>query len=324
MGMRQRRAGFVGLSLSVVALALGCGSRGGNGYTLDVGTDDGGPSFPSSGTDASGANTLDAYIEQGHVAVKFITLSCSGDCATVEAVGTGGHPPYTFKWDDDSTTATRQVCPTASTNYSVRVTDTGMSGELARAPETVQVPLTANVLACPDGGAAGGSAQDGGCDGGPLAPLRKGWTGSLPETLAIDVHGAVTYFENGASLPAGRYRIEYVSGCMEWGLYALGWHWTIDTPAEYPGGPLGQCLLVGDSTTNVIAVLPGTTGAPGYDTYSDCVSANMSMDAPLDFDFSGGKLALWMNDTNPGDDSGGESACGLSPVWRLSLLSASP
>jgi len=99
--------------------------------------------------DAGGLAAFDAYIEQDHVAVKFITLSCSGDCATVEAVGTGGYAPYTFKWDDGTTNATRQVCPASSTNYSVKVTDTGTSGELARAPETVQVPLTADVLTCP-------------------------------------------------------------------------------------------------------------------------------------------------------------------------------
>jgi hypothetical protein len=316
----SRCAGF---AVPVVFLAVACGGNGGApcdaSYCITVGDDDGGGSF-TVGDASSGA--LDAHIDQNGIQVTFVTLDCAGDCATVEAVGTGGHPPYTFKWDDGSAAATRQVCPTSSTSYNVKVTDTGTSGDLVRAPETVQVPLTANLLACPDGGEAGVSpTQDGGCDGIQLA---TGWTGSLPETLAIDVHGAVTYFENGASLPAGQYRIEYVNGCMEWGLYGLGWHWTIDTPAEYPGGPLGQCLLVGDSTTNVIGVLPGTTGTPGYDTYSECVSANMSMDTPLDFHFSGGKLALWMNDNNPGDDIGGESECGFSPTWRLSLLSASP
>jgi hypothetical protein len=298
---------------------MGCGGNGAKSLSVGSDTDDGGLSFVSG--DAGGPGPLDAYVEQDKIAVRFITLSCSGDCATVEAVGTGGYPPYTFAWDDGPTNATRQVCPTSTTAYSVKVTDTGSASEFPRPPESVQVGLAANVLACPDGGEAGVSpAQDGGCNGNQLA---TGWTGSLPETLSIDVHGAATYFENGASLPAGKYRLEYVNGCMEWGQYALGWHWTIDTPAEYPGGPLGQCLLVGSSTANVIGALPGTAGAPGYDTYSECVAANMSMDAPLDFDFAGGKLGLWMNDNNPADDSGGESECGFSPTWRLSLL-ASP
>ena len=100
--MTPSRARLVALPLA--ALALGCGSRGEN---LDPGTDEGGPSFVPPGTDACGPGAFDAHIEQSHVTVKFIPLSCSGDCATVEAVGTGGYPPYTFKWDDGSTSAMR-------------------------------------------------------------------------------------------------------------------------------------------------------------------------------------------------------------------------
>jgi len=86
------------------------------------------------------------------VAVKVITLSCAGDCAMVEAVGTGGLPPYSFKWDDGTTSATRQVCPTSSTSYDVKVTDTGTVGEVPRPAETAQASVTADLLSCPDGG----------------------------------------------------------------------------------------------------------------------------------------------------------------------------
>jgi hypothetical protein len=154
---------FVGLLL--VALALGCGSGGGNQYSLDVGTDDGGPSLVLGSGDASGPAPFDAHIEQNHVTVTFVTLSCTGPCADVVAVPTGGQAPYTFEWDDGSTSASRQVCPTSSTSYNVKVTDTGTSGELARPAETVQVPLAARVIACPDGG-----ASDGGMDA-PVAPM---------------------------------------------------------------------------------------------------------------------------------------------------------
>jgi hypothetical protein len=68
----------------------------------------------------------------------------------VEAVGTGGNPPYSFKWDNGSTTATRQVCPSSSTSYNVKVTDTGSVGEITRGPETASASLTADVLSCPD------------------------------------------------------------------------------------------------------------------------------------------------------------------------------
>jgi hypothetical protein len=136
--------------LVVIPLALGCGRTSGANYNLDVGSDDGGPPFGFSGTD--GGQGLDAYIEQGHIAVTFITLSCSGPCADVQAVATGGNAPYRFVWEDGSTSAMRHVCPTSSTNYRVTVSDSGMSGEFFRAPETTTVPLSATVMACPDGG----------------------------------------------------------------------------------------------------------------------------------------------------------------------------
>jgi hypothetical protein len=51
---------FVGLV--PVAFALGCGSRG-NPYSLDVGSNDGGPSLVLGAGDASGPGELDAHIE---------------------------------------------------------------------------------------------------------------------------------------------------------------------------------------------------------------------------------------------------------------------
>jgi hypothetical protein len=144
------------------ALSAGCGSGGSSGVAGEVGTYP-----PESGLfggpgDAGGLGALDAHIEENRIAVTFVTLSCTEGCATVNAVGTGGYPPYTFKWDDGSTNATRQVCPTASTNYDVKVTDTGRSGELARSAESVDVPLSAKVIACPDSGAK--AAVDGSID----------------------------------------------------------------------------------------------------------------------------------------------------------------
>jgi hypothetical protein len=84
------------LATLVLAFVAGCGGSA-NQYDLVVGADDGGPGFFG---DASAPGALDAYIEQGRVAVKFITLACAGDCATVQAMGTGGYPPYTFQWPE--------------------------------------------------------------------------------------------------------------------------------------------------------------------------------------------------------------------------------
>jgi hypothetical protein len=56
----------------------------------------------------------------------------------------------------------------------VKVTDTGRSGELAEAPQSVVAPLGADVIACPDGGATGDAAVAG-C-GGPDTVCWASWT----------------------------------------------------------------------------------------------------------------------------------------------------
>jgi hypothetical protein len=82
-------------TMAFCALQAGCGSNGNSGFRGNVGTYEPDASFSSGRGDASGPGALDAYIEQGRVQVKFITVSCSGACATVEAVGTGGQPSRT-------------------------------------------------------------------------------------------------------------------------------------------------------------------------------------------------------------------------------------
>src|ERR1700722_12199009 len=69
----------------LIALLAACGNSGSSDVLL-VGGDDDAQSFTPG--DAGGLAALDAYIERDQVAVKFVTLNCSGDCATVEAVGT--------------------------------------------------------------------------------------------------------------------------------------------------------------------------------------------------------------------------------------------
>jgi hypothetical protein len=175
---------FPALVVGLTPLCSGCGSGGGNGLGGEVGTYDPEGGLFSGAGDASGPVGFDAHIEQNHVTVTFVTLSCSGPCADVVAVPTGGNAPYTFEWDDGSTSASRHVCPTSSTNYDVKVTDTGTSGELARPAETVQVPLKANVSACPDGGEAGAA-----CDGGTVTPASGAYSGSY---TSVDLGGLQT------------------------------------------------------------------------------------------------------------------------------------
>jgi len=181
---------------SIFALSAGCGTSvsSGPGSVPESGAEDGGEvtdSSPFAAGDAAAIQRLDAYIEQGTVAVNLVTLSCTGDCATVQAVGLGGDPPYTYVWENGSTSAVRRVCPTADTDYSVKVTDTGGAGEIPRPPQTASASVTADVLACPDGGlrdAASPVLSTDGCVGGFVNPSFEG----IPRTnvgAAWDVAG---------------------------------------------------------------------------------------------------------------------------------------
>ncbi len=161
------------LPLALALVVAGCGSS----KALDVGGDDGGgagSSFDNNG-DAEVPDALTAQIEQNHIVVTFVTLSCSNACATVEAVASGGNPPYRFAWDDGSTSATLTACPTSTKSYGVTVSDTGMTGELARPPETARASLTAKVIACPDGGTPDDAS-------GPSAPPVYWATWNAPVT----------------------------------------------------------------------------------------------------------------------------------------------
>jgi hypothetical protein len=171
---------FFVLSAGTLAAQGGCGSNAGPGTSGEVGTYvDGGESFVGGDGGISGA--LEAGIERNGIAVTFVTLSCAGDCADVEAVASGGHPPYRFAWDDASTNATRRVCPTSTTSYRVKVTDAGTAGELATPPETAEASLTADLLACPD---AGPGAEAG---AGALCVMNPSFEG----TAQIDVADVV-------------------------------------------------------------------------------------------------------------------------------------
>src|ERR1700722_10815625 len=70
---------------------LGCRSSGGNLYSLPWATTTGAVA-PSPGTDATASGAFDAHIEQNHMMVTIVTLTCAGRCADVEAVATGGQP----------------------------------------------------------------------------------------------------------------------------------------------------------------------------------------------------------------------------------------
>lgn len=113
----------------------------------------------ASGGDAIGSNALTVSVQDiEEMTIEVITLACAGDCADVQAVASGGNPPYAFAWDDGSESATRRVCLDASATLTVSATDTGIDTEEFRYDaHTADTTLTANVLACTDAGTDAGT-----------------------------------------------------------------------------------------------------------------------------------------------------------------------
>lgn len=109
-------------------------------YTVDV-TDANGCSESESVT-ITGPNGLSSSI------VSQTNVSCNGLCdgsAVVE--GSGGTPPYTFQWNDPSSTANDTVTGLCAGTYSVTVTDNNGCVSVTTVTITQPNPLTASTTA---------------------------------------------------------------------------------------------------------------------------------------------------------------------------------
>jgi hypothetical protein len=165
-----------------------------------------------------------------------------------------------------------------------------------------------------EGGSGGASEPEVGGAGG-ASTCELGEAASAATNQALDLFGTVVYFDDGAQLPAGRYRVTYLDGCMK---YASTQDWTIHA---YANGENAAWWLVGASTGDRVVVPPGTSGYAtsngAYATFEECVAANAAL-APIEFDFAGGKLGVWVLDSNYGDNVAGTD--GRNPKWKLTLL----
>lgn len=156
---------------------------------------------------------------------------------------------------------------------------------------------------------AGGSSVVGDPD-----TCAVGEAGSFATNEDLDLFGDVVYFNAGKPLPAGRYRISYVDGCM---LYMIGQAWAVH------GSQAGNYAfwLVGESSTDQIMMPPGTygyqVGSGGYATFAECVTANQALE-PVEFEHGGGRLGIWLQDNPYADNLAGEE--GRNPKWALTLL----
>jgi hypothetical protein len=164
------------------AMAIGCSADGSRGLRVGAAGDEAGDSAagsagidnPGGGGSAGGIeisdNALEVEIQHQALAVELVTLSCAGECVEVEAVASGGHPAYTFAWDDGPTTPLRMLCPDETTTFGVSVTDSPIdTDELSYEAHTERAEVTAEVLRCPDDGGVPPVESD--CGPGATAPF---------------------------------------------------------------------------------------------------------------------------------------------------------
>ncbi|MDP3234858.1 MAG: hypothetical protein Q8N26_18895 [Myxococcales bacterium] len=138
---------------------------------------------------------------------------------------------------------------------------------------------------------------------------------STATTGMLDLFGQTVFFNAGQPLPAGRYRIKYSDGCMK---YASDQSWTIHAYAD------GRAAwwLVGQTSATKITMPPGTVGFDtsngAFATFAECVAANRAV-AAKEFDFSGGVIGVWLQDSPYSDNLAGEA--GRNPSWQLTTPS---
>lgn len=157
-----------------------------------------------------------------------------------------------------------------------------------------------------DAGIDAGVGADAGCSFGSAASL------AVPGML--DLFGQISYFGDGGVLPGGRYVVRYVDGCMK---YGGGQDWTIHA---YASGSIAW-WLVGASSNIQYLMPPGTVGYAAsngaYVQFADCVAANLLLPS-IEFDFDGGVLGVWLQDSPYSDNLAGEG--GRNPSWQLTRL----
>jgi hypothetical protein len=192
-----------------------------------------------------------------------------------------------------------------------------------------------------DAGTDGGSAGDAGTstrDGGDVAVDAGAPQDAGPGTEIVDdagvvrcdfgtarsvatadtvnLFGQIVYFADGFVLPSGSYELIYEDGCMK---YASAQAWTIHAYSH--AGFDHRWWLVGESSADRKITLPGSVGIAvgggGFATFDECVAANLGR-APLAFEHAGGKLGVWLHDTNYPDNVTGVD--GRNPRWRIERL----
>jgi len=130
------------------------------------------------GTDVNGCvntNGINVYVSPLPNATVNSTTICAGAAAILTATVTGGTSPYLLNWNTGASTYTLSPSPTATTNYTITVTD--MSGCSGTAVSTVSVNALPTILINGTNGGAGNV-----CLGSSAVLTASGGSGANPYT----------------------------------------------------------------------------------------------------------------------------------------------
>lgn len=180
-----------------------------------------------------------------------------------------------------------------------------------RATALVSVLVLGAALGCSSSkknGPAGG-------DGGDTCPFGEAMNDATADSL--DLFAAPAYFNGGEPVPAGRYQVSYVDGCMK---YSATQGWAVNA---YDETGCCQWWIVGETMADKKIEAPGTigflVGEGGFQDFDGCVTANQAVAAKT-FDHTGGRLGIWLADEPYTDDVPGTD--GRNPMWHIDRLAS--
>ncbi len=233
-----------------------------------------------------------------HPNVKFALLAPSGLAALLAAAACGARTGFDFAPQPAAAPASDDSSASMDADPTDGASDTGDAD--ARKPEEAFAP---------------GDLES---DDGPSTSCDVGAAETFVTARSADVFGQIVYFDSQAALPAGRYRVQYVDGCMK---YSSAQDWAVQAYADGSDA----FWLVGATSADRILVLPGTVGfmvgSGGFATFDECVAANLAL-APEEFDFAGGPIGVWLSDSPYSDNVAGTG--GRNPKWSLTFLGDCP
>ncbi|MBI2271746.1 MAG: SBBP repeat-containing protein [Bacteroidetes bacterium] len=210
----------------------------------------------------------DSVLKTNYIIVNPCTINaaaskatiCSGSCSNITATGSSGTSPYTYSWSSGGTSATINVCPVTTTDYTVMITDALGNYAATTTSITVYTPLVATSsstnISCTTSGSASVNVSSG------TTPYVYSWSNGIVTGPTSAVNSSIS------NLIAGGYTltIRDSNGCTQTKTYNITGVNPVSATFTYPM----VCLGVPVTFTNT-----GSTGTYNW-VISPITPANVS------------------------------------------------